>query len=136
MALSAAATGCAALLAKAALAVNTAGTGLDDTSMMVYGRVGGNTELAGIIGKILNGFLALLGLVFVVLVIYGGVLWMTARGNQEAVKKAQATITGAAIGFILIMGAYAISDFVINAVISATAPASAPTAPTTPPPQP
>lgn len=108
-----------AVSAKAALAVNTKTTGLDDTAMKVYGKVGANTDLAIVIGRILNGFLSLLGIVFVVLVIYGGILWMTSRGNQETVKKAQATITGAAVGFMLVMGAYAISDFVINAVVSA-----------------
>lgn len=115
--------------AGAALAVTTENTGLDESAQMVYGHVGGKDDLAMTIGTIINGFLALLGIVFVVLVIYGGVLWMTARGNQETLKKAQGTLTGAAIGFILIMSAYAISDFVIKAIVNATVSSSAVTQP-------
>lgn len=73
-----------------------------------------NTQL--IIGSIINSFLGLFGVFFLVLVIYGGYKWMNARGNQEEIEKAKGILRSAIIGFILVFLAYAISAFVTTAL--------------------
>lgn len=70
-----------------------------------------------IIGQIVQGLLAFIGVIFGILIIYGGYLWMTARGNEEVVKKSFGIIKNAAIGFIITLGAYAIATFVVNNII-------------------
>ena len=77
-------------------------------------------SLATIIGAIINGFLGLLGIVLVVIIIYSGYLWMMAQGNAAQVDKAKAMISQAVIGMIILMAAYAISQFVLDAIISGT----------------
>lgn len=67
-----------------------------------------------IISSIIGGFLSFLGVIFVVLMIYGGYLWMTDRGNEDQVKKAKDLIASAIIGLLVIISAYAISYFVIS----------------------
>ena len=88
------------------------------------------TSLEGTVGLIINTILSLLGVVFLVLIIYGGYLWMTAVGNETQVGKAKNVITASVIGLIIIVSSYAISVFVINALQSGTLQ-SGPAAPTT-----
>lgn len=72
-----------------------------------------------IVGEIIQGFMLLIGVVFGLLVIYGGYLWMTARGNEEQVKKSIGILQTALIGFIVVVGAYALTDYVVSRVIPA-----------------
>ena len=67
-----------------------------------------------LVGQLINTFLGLLGVVFLLLIVYGGFKWMNAQGAEEDVKKAKDTITQAVIGLVIIMAAYAISNFVIG----------------------
>jgi cellobiose-specific phosphotransferase system component IIC len=67
-----------------------------------------------IISIIIQVALSFLGVIFLVLMIYGGYLWMMAKGNEEQVTKAKNLITAAMIGLIIVLAAYAISWFVIS----------------------
>ncbi len=69
------------------------------------------------IGTIIQTVLQFLGVIFLGLVIYGGIKWMTASGNEEDVKTAKKIITNAVIGLIIVVMAYAISAFVIQSVL-------------------
>lgn len=84
--------------------------------------IGGTSDLIQIIGRIINIFLGLLGVIFLVLMLYAGYLWMTSAGDPEKVKKAQNTIKNAIIGLVIIASAWAIVSFILNALISATQP--------------
>ena len=77
------------------------------------------TDVSGLAGNIISGFLALIGLVLLILVIYGGITWMLAGGDAAKVTKAKDYITNAIIGIIIIGLAYAISNYVIDALIQA-----------------
>lgn len=64
--------------------------------------------MSTIIGTIVSTVLSLLGVVFLILIIFAGYNWMTAAGEEEKVKKAKDTLTHAAIGLIIVISAYAI----------------------------
>ena len=70
-----------------------------------------------IVGAIINSFLSLLGVIFLCLIIYGGFVWMTSAGNETKVYKAKQILTNAITGLIIIMGAYGITFFVMNALV-------------------
>lgn len=72
------------------------------------------------VGRVIRIILTLLGVILVVIVVYAGFLWMTAGGNDDQVKKAKSWLTNAIIGLIIILAAYAITDFVITKVFEAT----------------
>ena len=72
------------------------------------------------VSQIIQTALSLLGVIFIVLMVYGGYLWMTDRGNSEQVEKSKKLITAAIIGLIIVVSAYAISYFVLEALTSAT----------------
>ena len=52
----------------------------------------------------------------VLFLLVGGFQYISARGNEEATEKAKKTITGAVIGIIIIIMAYAIVTIVSNLV--------------------
>jgi len=67
-----------------------------------------------ITGIIISSVLSIMGALFLVLAIYAGYKWMMARGNEEEVTKAKETLTNAIIGLVIVLGAYAISYFVLS----------------------
>ncbi|MDD3711610.1 MAG: hypothetical protein PHP37_03365 [Patescibacteria group bacterium] len=67
-----------------------------------------DTSLASGLGVVANMILSLLGIIFIILIIFGGIQWMTAGGNEEQVKKAQSRIKNAIIGLVVTLSAYAI----------------------------
>lgn len=76
--------------------------------------------IAELAGDIVNSGLSLLGIVFFGIILYGGVLWMIARGDSTTVTKAKDTITHAIIGLAVVAGAYAITEFTLNALSTGT----------------
>lgn len=72
-----------------------------------------------ITGKIILTILGLLGVVFVILLTYGGFLWLTAGGEEDRVKKAQGLITNAVIGTLIVVAAYTIAHFVLQKLAAA-----------------
>ncbi|MBP8599884.1 hypothetical protein KBI31_01440 [Patescibacteria group bacterium] len=66
------------------------------------------------VASIIKVVLGLLGTIFVILMIYAGILWMTAGGNDTQVKKAQNIIQRAVIGLIIVVLAYAITYFIFK----------------------
>lgn len=73
-------------------------------------------DLPALVGSIIGGLLGILGVVFVILMIYGGYLFMSAQGNEDQVEKAKDIIKNAVIGIVIIFLAYAITTFVIGAI--------------------
>ena len=71
-------------------------------------------------GQVINAVLSLLGVIFMAYVIYGGYLWIIARGNDEQITKAKAILRGSIIGLAIVLAAYAITAFVVSRLISAT----------------
>ena len=71
-------------------------------------------HIALLVGTVIMGFLALLGIIFMVLLIYGGYNWMLARGNEEKIKKASGILRDAVLGMILILLAGAITSYILN----------------------
>lgn len=118
------------LLAGAAIAVvpfasalpALAATDLDLSNSL--GEVGeetglSNNDLTTTLGTLINTALSLLGIVFLGLTLYAGWLWMTAAGDAKATGKAKDILITAVVGLVILLSAYAISNFVIDNVQSA-----------------
>ncbi len=69
-----------------------------------------------IVNNIISIALSFLGVIFVVLAIYGGYMWMTSQGNTTKLTTARELLTAAVIGLIIVVAAYAITFFVIARV--------------------
>ena len=75
-------------------------------------------DIVTIIGAFISIALGIAGVVFVVIILYGGWLWGTARGNEEQVQEAEKSIRNAVLGIIVVFAVFAISRFVISAIES------------------
>ncbi|HOZ53205.1 MAG TPA: pilin [bacterium] len=69
-----------------------------------------------IVANIISMVLGLLGILFVVLMIFSGYQWMMAGGNEETVKTAQKRIKNAVIGLVIVVMAYAVTAFVFKSL--------------------
>lgn len=72
-------------------------------------------KFAQIIGQVINVFFSMVGVIFLILMVYAGYLWMMAQGNEEQVTKAKALIRSSIIGLIIAVSAYAITWFIFSA---------------------
>ena len=77
----------------------------------------GDASLLDVIGRIINIFLGLLGVILLIILIYAGFLWMTAGGDDTKVAKAKLYIRNAIIGLVIIAAAWAIVYFVFQALL-------------------
>lgn len=73
-----------------------------------------STDAREFIIRIVNFALGFLGLIAVIIVIYGGVLYVTAAGEQEKTDKGKKAITYAVIGLLIVMASFAIVNTVIS----------------------
>lgn len=80
--------------------------------------LGQQQTLPVIIGRIINVALGFIGIVLLVLLLLAGFNWMTAGGDMDKVKKAQGQIKNAIIGLIIIVAAFAISNFVLSSLVN------------------
>jgi len=73
-----------------------------------------NTSLSveAVVSDVISTVLALIGVLFVVLMISAGFQWMTAAGNETKIDKALSIIKTSFIGLIIVIAAYAITYFV------------------------
>ena len=98
-------------------------TGLNETANQGYaGKTGAGeptgvpTDLPTTIGKIVGAGLAFLGVAFFILIIYGGYTWMFSMGNEQTSTKAKEIIIAAVIGLVIVLMAYAITEYIGTAV--------------------
>ena len=74
------------------------------------------SDLKSAVVRIINWVLGLLGIIFLVLMVYAGFLWMTAQGDPKQVDKAKSLLTQSVVGLVILLAAYAISTFVIESL--------------------
>lgn len=91
-------------------AINSADSGYDTSGGNIY----------GLIQTVINAFLAVIGVLLLIYILYAGYNWMTAQGEEEKVEKAKDTLKRAIVGAIIIVGAYAISVFVMSRLEAGT----------------
>lgn len=104
-----------------AISTSSALTTSDILPSSFSGETGlGNRDLKSTIGGIIRAALGFLGIIAVVIILYGGFIWMTAGGSPEKVQKAQQVIIAGAIGLAIILSAWAITTFIVGELIGAT----------------
>lgn len=94
-------------------------SGINDAATPSGYTVGAVNEktIATQIGSYIQIVTAFVGVLFLILMIYAGYLWMTARGNEEQITKAKNLIIAAIIGLIIVLAAYAITAFIGQQIV-------------------
>jgi hypothetical protein len=110
------------LLAQTCFAVDI-GSQLSKAGQGAYGAdMSGTTSLPAMIGAIVKVVLGMLGIILVIIIIYAGYLYMTAGGDTKQLTKAKDFLKNAIIGIIIVVGAYAITDFVVTKMAGVISP--------------
>ena len=92
-----------------------------NTANNVQNRVAlGNDDPRNIAANIINIILGFLGILAVVLILFGGFKWMTAAGNDDKIAEAKKLLVAGVVGLIIILAAYALAAFILDAVFRAT----------------
>lgn len=87
------------------------------------------------IAKVVNYVMGFVGVILIVVIIYGGFLYMTSRGNEKQTESAKNVLTYAIVGIVIIFASYIIARLVISALTagSTQTPATQEETPPTPP---
>ncbi|MBI4090882.1 MAG: hypothetical protein HY422_02560 [Candidatus Komeilibacteria bacterium] len=77
------------------------------------GVIEGKDPIPLVVARAVQGVLSIVGVIFLILVIWGGAMWMTSGGNEKNISRAKQILTTATIGLVIIMTGYAITYFLI-----------------------
>ena len=104
------------LLAEDSVSDWETGSGLDATGKASFGP-DVQASLPTFIGRyIIAPVFGILGTIFFALMVYAGVLWMTAAGDPKRVDKAKAILTSSVIGAVIVASAYVITNAVFSGI--------------------
>ena len=80
----------------------------------------GKDDIRLTIAKIIRVILGLLGIIALSLMLYGGFVYMTAGGEDQKIATAKKIIVNGAIGLVIILSSFAITQFILNKLAGAT----------------
>lgn len=75
---------------------------------------GKNDDVSNTVTQVVNVLLFLVGVISVVMIIVGGILYAVSAGDQARITKAKFTIIYAVAGLVVALLAYAIVNFVVT----------------------
>jgi hypothetical protein len=87
-----------------------------DQSSHTCTRPGGQGDLNTIIRTIINVMLFIIGILCVIMIIFGGIRYATSTGDKGRVDNAKNTILYAVVGLVVAILAFAIVNWVIGAL--------------------
>ena len=73
-----------------------------------------NENAGSLIGTLVNTLLFLVGILSVIMIIVGGIMYTTSAGDSGRVTKAKNTLTYAIVGLVVAFVAYAIVNWVLK----------------------
>lgn len=77
-----------------------------------------SADVRVVITRIINVAMGFLGIVAVLIILWGGFTWMTAGGNEDKVAEAKKIITAGIIGLIIVITSFAIASFVVQSLVN------------------
>jgi heme/copper-type cytochrome/quinol oxidase subunit 2 len=89
---------------------------IEETAQQAGPAAGTQRSLPEIIGNIIQWVLGLIGVVLLIMFIYGGVLYATSAGNEEKIETGKKVMLYAIIGVVIIALAFALTRYVIQAL--------------------
>ena len=81
-------------------------------------------DITKIANMVVNLVLSLVAIIFFAMMMYGGLRWLTAQGEDDKIQKAQTAIKAGVIGFVIAVSSYAISEYVFTKMGYATSSSS------------
>ncbi len=76
----------------------------------------GETDVRVLFGRVISAALSVVGSFALLMVVYGGILWMTSRGDTKMVQKGKDTLIWAVLGLVIIFSSYAIVNAILTGI--------------------
>ncbi len=73
-------------------------------------------SLPELINNVIKGLLGVVGAISLLMIVIGGILWMTSGGNSDRIKRGKDTLVWAVIGLVVVFLSYAIINFVFQSL--------------------
>lgn len=80
----------------------------------------GSRDFREVVFQIVNVLLGFLGIVAIIIIMWGGFKWMTAQGEEGKVDEAKKMIVAGVIGLTIIFISYALARFVMLTLVNVT----------------
>jgi cytochrome bd-type quinol oxidase subunit 2 len=99
-------------------AANVLAQGLSaDAPSSIKEQTGGEGDLKTLLLTIINSFLTFLGVLAVLMVIYGGLMYIMASGDTQKADKGKKIIMYAVIGIVIILLSFALINTVLGVAL-------------------
>jgi len=89
---------------------------LTKLAVNIQNPLGATDTIQELIIKIVDYVIPIAGLIAVGFLVFGGIQYITAGGQEDKIKTAMKTVTGAIIGLIIVFAAVAIRNTVFRAI--------------------
>jgi hypothetical protein len=76
-----------------------------------------DTDFAANFSTVYTFVIGISTLIFVILFLVGGIMYLTAAGNDESTKKARSLIVDAVIGLIIVLIAWSAGSYIITQLV-------------------
>lgn len=93
--------------------------GLDDAAKDT-GVIVDKDPVPLVVARAVQSVLNIVGVIFLILVIWGGTMWMVSGGNEQSITKAKQILTTAVIGLVIVMAGYTITWWIVSALSTST----------------
>jgi len=88
----------------------------DGASTAAQGELAEHADLTSVVQSVINIILYVVGVVAVIMMIFGGFQYITSSGDAAKVTKAKNTILYGVVGLVIAVLAYAIVNFVLGSL--------------------
>jgi hypothetical protein len=78
----------------------------------------GTTDIRLLIARVISAVLSIIGVIALLMFVYGGFLWMISGGNESQVEKGKEVLKWTTLGIILIVSAYVIVNAIFRAAFT------------------
>ena len=77
-----------------------------------------DAPITDLVGRVIQAFLGIIGIVALIMFVYGGTLWLVAAGKADRVTRGKDIFIWSIIGLVVIFSSYAITTFVIDQIVT------------------
>ncbi len=77
-----------------------------------------DAPIADLVGRVIQAFLGVIGIVALIMFVYGGTLWLISAGKADRVERGKDIFIWSTIGLVVIFSSYAITTFVFDQLIT------------------
>lgn len=76
-----------------------------------------NTDPRETVGRIVNIAMLALGAIALVIILWGGFIWLTSNGEENRIEKAKQVLKNGVVGLAIVLSAWGIATFVLNQLL-------------------